>query len=198
VDLRSQGEIDRNGRFPYERVPVRWVHVVSPMGPPGGRDDERTRAFLEHPDPMSVLFKMMVTTGTSMFADALRVIGEPDAHPLVFHCTSGKDRTGMTAVLVQLLAGIEMEEILADFEHSAEAVRAAGHDMMARFPGIADMPPERVELLSGANRSWVLGAIEEIGGLGRLEGWFDGIGVDAALRASVRQVLLGPATGAVT
>ena len=190
IDLRSQGEIDRNGRFPYERVPVRWVHVASPMGPPTDRDDPRARAFLDHPDPMSLLFKMMVSYGNGLFVDALKVMAEADSGPLVFHCTSGKDRTGLLAALLQLIVGVELEEVLADFEHSAEAVKASGHNMTARFPGIAGMPPERVERLHAADRAWVLGALEEIGGLARLDAWLDSIGVDVGMRASLRRHFL--------
>jgi protein-tyrosine phosphatase len=132
----------------------------------------------------------MVTTGSKLFADALAVLAEAGSVPLVFHCTSGKDRTGLLAVFVQLIAGMDLEDVLADFEHSAEAVRANGHDMLSRFPGVEALPPERVERLHAADRSWVLGALDEIGGLSQLDAWLDSIGVGAATRAGLRLHLL--------
>ena len=37
---------------------------------------------------------------------ALRTAADPSRHPLVFHCTSGKDRTGVVAVLLLHAAGV--------------------------------------------------------------------------------------------
>jgi protein-tyrosine phosphatase len=190
IDLRSQAEIDLHGRFPVDRVPVRWAHLASRFGPPDGRDDPRLRGIFEHPDPMSMVFQLMVSDGSGLLADALQVMAEADAAPLVFHCTSGKDRTGLLAALVQLISGLDLAAVLADFEHSAEALARSGQDLMARFPGMAELPPERAERVRAADPTWLLGAFDQIGGLSRLEPWLDSLGVDAAVRSGVRRQLL--------
>jgi protein-tyrosine phosphatase len=145
--------------------------------------------LFESPDPFSVLFRIMVTEGRGLQAEALRTIAESDAAPLVFHCTSGKDRTGLLSALIQLIAGVGIDEVLADFEHSAEALRASGQDLLARFPRLSELRPEQAERMRDADPAWVLGAIDEIGGLAQLDGWLDSIGVDAAVRAGVRRQL---------
>jgi protein-tyrosine phosphatase len=189
IDLRSQAEIDLNGRFPVDRLPVRWVHIASPFGPPTRDENPQSRKVFEHPDPMSMLFRLMTSEGSPMLSGALRAMAEAEAAPLVFHCTSGKDRTGMVAALVQLLNRMSLDEILNDFEHSAEALQRSGQNLMARFPGIDQLPAERAERIKAADPVWLLGAIDEIGGLSRLEPWLDSIGVDAEVRAGLRRHL---------
>lgn len=45
---------------------------------------------------------------------------EPAAVPLLFHCTAGKDRTGMAAALILLALGVSREAITDDFLISNE------------------------------------------------------------------------------
>jgi len=118
-------------------------------------------------------------------------MAEADAAPLVFHRTSGKDRTGLLAALVQLISGRDLPPVLAEFEHSAEALARSGQDLMARFPGIAELSPERAERVKAADPVWLLGAFDQIGGLPRKEPWLDSLGVDAAARSGVRRQLHG-------
>ena len=47
-----------------------------------------------------------------------RVIGliaEEEAGPVLFHCTAGKDRTGVIAALLLLIAGVNRETIIEDY-----------------------------------------------------------------------------------
>ncbi|MCY4280297.1 MAG: tyrosine-protein phosphatase [Acidimicrobiaceae bacterium] len=52
------------------------------------------------------------------FALITRTVGESD--PVLIHCTAGKDRTGVAAMLLLDLAGVEPDQIVADYELSAQ------------------------------------------------------------------------------
>jgi protein-tyrosine phosphatase len=57
---------------------------------------------------------------------ALEMIADPDYLPLVFHCSQGKDRTGILAAMVLSLMGVSNEDIIRDYvltDISAEEVR---------------------------------------------------------------------------
>ena len=43
--------------------------------------------------------------------DALEIIAERDNHPLIFHCSAGKDRTGVLAAVVLAAIGIVDEDV---------------------------------------------------------------------------------------
>jgi protein-tyrosine phosphatase len=58
---------------------------------------------------------------------ALEMIAEPAYHPLVFHCSQGKDRTGILAAMLLSLLGVSDEDIIRDYnlsDSSAEEVRS--------------------------------------------------------------------------
>lgn len=48
-----------------------------------------------------------------MFEEALKL---PEGHALLFHCTQGKDRTGLAAMLLLSALGVNEQIILADYE----------------------------------------------------------------------------------
>ena len=51
--------------------------------------------------------------------DALEIIAERDNHPLIFHCSAGKDRTGVLAAMVLAAMGIVDEHVVEDYTRSA-------------------------------------------------------------------------------
>jgi len=56
----------------------------------------------------------MVLDSASKFGVVLRAIESSD-RPVMFHCTGGRDRTGITAALLLQVLGVSREAILSDF-----------------------------------------------------------------------------------
>lgn len=87
-----------------------------------------------------------------------RILTEMAAHgslPAVFHCSAGKDRTGVVGAVLLLALGVDLEDVLDDYEltsryRSEERVR----ELVATL-GAAGMPPELAAGLMGTPR-WVL------------------------------------------
>jgi len=48
-------------------------------------------------------------------AEALRHIADEDAHPVIVHCTAGKDRTGVVTAMLLDILGVAHEDIAADY-----------------------------------------------------------------------------------
>ena len=74
--------------------------------------------------------------------DSLELIAERNNHPLVFHCTAGKDRTGVLAAMLLAAAGVIDEDISHDYTLSAPFIPAI-RDRMTNDPAA---PPEVKEL----------------------------------------------------
>ena len=51
--------------------------------------------------------------------EALEIIAEPDNLPLVFHCSAGKDRTGILTAIVLGILGVTEEDIIEDYALTA-------------------------------------------------------------------------------
>src|SRR5262249_15627853 len=75
--------------------------------------------------------------------DALDIIAERDNHPLIFHCTAGKDRTGVLAAMVLAAIGIVDEDVIDDYTRSAPfmpEIRARMTRDPAAAPGVKFLP----------------------------------------------------------
>ena len=51
--------------------------------------------------------------------EALEIIAEQENHPAVFHCSIGKDRTGVLAAIVLAAVGVVDEDIIEDYTLTA-------------------------------------------------------------------------------
>jgi protein-tyrosine phosphatase len=114
VDLRSPREIKSKGnRLPvgsryrqiqiYKREPIMdylWVVL-----------------FRRHllAQALGGNYIRMVETRALAFGEALRFLTQPDNYPIVYHCSAGKDRTGILSALTLSVLGVAEETIIADY-----------------------------------------------------------------------------------
>lgn len=56
-----------------------------------------------------------VTRFTPVFRDWLHSLLDPSHYPQVFHCTAGKDRTGLAAAIVLLALGVPRDTVMSDY-----------------------------------------------------------------------------------
>jgi protein-tyrosine phosphatase len=117
VDLRRPNEVADLGRIPdMDGVAYHHVHMAHPQWPSQSFADtgERTAFVIERYREMSV-------AAGEAIGEALRLIADADASPLVFHCIAGKDRTGVVAALTLSLLGVDDETIADDYALSEDA-----------------------------------------------------------------------------
>ena len=110
IDLRRPDELEDQGRGPLEALGTRyeWHSVIPPGGSAildktvgHGISGERYLRYLDFdPTPWQNVFGIL--------ADA-------EHHPLLVHCTAGKDRTGVTTAFLLTILGVERALIEADF-----------------------------------------------------------------------------------
>jgi len=70
--------------------------------------------------------------------DYRRIIDDllaPEAVPAIFHCTSGKDRTGMIAAIVLLALGASCEAITADYVMTHDRIEKVDYFQETADPG---------------------------------------------------------------
>jgi protein-tyrosine phosphatase len=123
VDLRTSRELERDGRGGLADVALHYHHVslVEDVSPDDG---PWTRSLHE-------AYAHMLRDGAGRVRDALSAIASEVAeHPTVFHCTAGKDRTGIVAALVLALLGVSDEDIVADYVLTQEVMP----EMIERYP----------------------------------------------------------------
>jgi protein-tyrosine phosphatase len=67
---------------------------------------------------MAQMYVDMLRDGAATFGQLLTHLAEHDWLPALFHCTAGKDRTGISAALLLSVLGVDETTILDDYELS--------------------------------------------------------------------------------
>jgi protein tyrosine/serine phosphatase len=129
IDLRTVGELEERGRVPAEILSVEYHHLpLTDVLPP---TDQLSR--YDEPAFVTARYRQLFTEGSSSLARAVQVLAEPDALPAVFHCSAGKDRTGILAALVLGFLGVERDVIVEDYALSGEAMGALLERIKAEY-----------------------------------------------------------------
>ncbi|GAA2751635.1 hypothetical protein GCM10010440_64670 [Kitasatospora cinereorecta] len=131
IDLRYPWEIEQAGRAP-ELPGVDWHNLSIEHRP---YDQAALGPDIDPAVFLAGKFAEVTEDGVTEIAEALRVIAAADSAPLVFHCASGKDRTGIIAALVLTLLGVDEEQIVADFALTGLATDRLVADWRERHPG---------------------------------------------------------------
>lgn len=116
----------------------------------GGRDltGEMVEGFMRE------LYRRLVKHQAPRFAEFFGHLLRADA-PLVFHCTAGKDRTGVAAALFLLALGVPRETVQEDYLLTNDVYRPP----WAPRPGVA---PEVLRALWGVQPSYLATVFEVI------------------------------------
>ena len=185
VDLRSSAEVETTGRGLLADEDIGWYHL--PLSNVGGADYTPPPALAA--GDLGGHYVNSLDERTEQMARVVEHLTAPDSTPAVFHCTAGKDRTGMVAALVLGMVGVEPEAIIADYA----LTDAAMPQIMERF-GAQSQPEATVELLPAIMRAEAssmrtfLAAVDERYG-GAL-GWAGAAGIDESTIARLRTLLV--------
>jgi len=74
------------------------------------------------PPDLAVIYRHIVDECQAGLRETLDIIADAPAGAVLFHCTAGKDRTGIVAALLLSLAGVAQDVILEDFALTSVAM----------------------------------------------------------------------------
>jgi hypothetical protein len=111
VDLRSEAEVDTPGRGLLADEAIGWYHM--PIGNVGAHDYTPSPALAA--GDLGAHYVDSLPERSDQLARVIRHLATPASLPAVFHCTAGKDRTGMVAALVLGIVGVQPAAIVADY-----------------------------------------------------------------------------------
>ncbi len=130
------------------------------------------------------------------FARIVRQVASGE--PVVIHCTAGKDRTGVAAMLLLDLAGVAAEHVVADYALSSERRPSLQYDYTeakSLRPLLEDhgLDPVRFAPLWEARPAVMAATLRQLHDRwGGAAGYLAGAGMDAAGLAAARACLLAP------
>ena len=124
-----------------------------------------TFARYEHYPVVPISYTGMIETYIASFTAILHEIADAENLPLLYHCTFGKDRTGITTALIHLLLGVSEENLVYDY-------------LLSNDVGL------------GVAEPWLREVLDRVESEGGIEAFLDSRGVDAGARSSIRANLL--------
>jgi protein-tyrosine phosphatase len=167
LDLRSEAEVVRAPN-PFEGGSgPRYVHRVL--------IDDKHMTSIGDPQSMLERYLSTIKLRPQAFRGIFNTLAEADGCVL-FHCFAGKDRTGVVAAMLLDLAGVDPEDIAADY---AETDRQLA-PQYERW--ISEAEPERRESVRDELRcppERILGVLDHLHARwGSVEGYLEAIGVE--------------------
>lgn len=112
---------DFRDRSKAERLPDRIPKTADYTQVPVLEDMPFNSAEIDFDDPLGIdkhmrkIYRFQVEHKASAYATILKVMTDPNAYPILYHCTNGKDRTGFMTALILLICGVPEATILSDY-----------------------------------------------------------------------------------
>jgi protein-tyrosine phosphatase len=131
IDLRSDAELEFDGRGLLEREPMVFHHM--PLFGDHSRSERRSVKDVT----LGKLYLGMVEHAAPRLAAVIERISSNEA-PSVFHCSAGKDRTGVISALLLGALGVSHDVIVADYAATREGLDGIVAKL-SRSKGYGDM-----------------------------------------------------------
>jgi len=119
IDLRGPSEQKKRKREPD------GIRVISMPLDFQGKTRERLYPYFRQKNSENKILEVsnelyleIAEASAPVLAGIIEILLTPDSGALLFHCQAGKDRTGIIAALIHLIAGTEREVIIEDFLRS--------------------------------------------------------------------------------
>lgn len=145
IDLRTPNAIKEGHETPLGSSLIQFRNIPVPCTP--------TRILAGDPS-RSLADGYLICLGYSdvqqSIVDTLAAIAETNGAPAVFHCSLGKDRTGLISAMLLGILGVSEADIVADYALSADAMTQILDRMRSdpeRAAWIESMPPQMFQAL---------------------------------------------------
>ncbi|MDR3303474.1 MAG: tyrosine-protein phosphatase [Treponema sp.] len=115
VDFRGEAEITAHPDLTLSQA----KNVALSISPGSMFDLERIGKDISGEAFMTELYGVIVDAARAQYRAFFRLLADAVNTPLLFHCSAGKDRTGIGAALIYAALGVERETIYADYLLSA-------------------------------------------------------------------------------
>lgn len=143
------------------------------------------------PERMGEVYVELLTHMGEQFVRILELFAAHRGRACLFHCTAGKDRTGVTAMLLLLLAGVPREVVIADYSATGLYMKESfAQQKRWAEETFGKAPPDHVFSSDPAEIEMALAYLEEEYGTAR--DYLRQNGASEELLRSIREMLLSP------
>lgn len=134
---------------------------------------------------------VMLPSARSAYSRLFQLIADADGAPVLFHCATGKDRTGWATAALLLLLGVSGEDVMAEYLLTNTDLRPMTQPWLDQFSA-AGGDPQLLLPIIGVQESYLESALEQMrSAYGDIEGYFtEALGLSNETVASLRSALV--------
>ena len=111
IDLRRPDEAAEQGRGPLPELGAKYENLA--VIPEGGSD--KLSKLVGDTAISGKRYLGYLEFGPEVWIKMFRLFANADDHPMLIHCTAGKDRTGVSTAFLLSVLGVERDIIEADY-----------------------------------------------------------------------------------
>ena len=202
-DLRTNTEVKAK---PDQMPPGVRYHQLDVLADAKSNAAARIEALLHNPrkanaelggGKIEALFKrgyrefVSLPSARSAYRSLFLALADRSQLPAVFHCTTGKDRTGWAAAALLSLLGVPRDEVIADFMRTNEYTLSQFRSKIDEFAAAGG---ERAiaEAILGVKPEYLEASFDEMQKrYGTIERYFsEGLGIDSAGQLALRELYI--------
>ena len=168
IDLRSADELVASPSPFAVSDAVEYINI--PLIP--GQAADVTKLTQTPPaDFLPNFYLLILKNGGDAIKKVMESIADASAGGILFHCTAGKDRTGIIAALLLMLAGVSHTDIIANYEITHTYIMQNPH--FIKQMDKLNVPLEYIY----SNREYLQPTLDYIDKLGGIQAYLESIGV---------------------
>lgn len=202
-DLRTAAERGANPDELPEGVNNVWLDVLADVPAAGPAnlaallsDPQKANAELGE-GKVEELFKtayrhcISLPSAQKAYRELFLSLGDKDQLPALFHCATGKDRTGWAAAALLTLLGVPMEAVKEDYLRSNEYILPMYDTIIQQFVA-AGGSPSIPQAILGVKEEYLNEAFVEMQTkYGSIENYFsEGLGITSEQQNAIREIYL--------
>ncbi|MCW2761186.1 MAG: Protein tyrosine/serine phosphatase [Marmoricola sp.] len=128
-----------------------------------------------------------LASARAAYGQLFRAIADIDREPLLFHCATGKDRTGWATAALLLLLGVSEEDVMEEYLQTNTDLLPMTQPWLDRFREVGG-DPALFQPIVGVQESYLESALEQMRtSYGDIESYFtQGLGLSEATAAKLR------------
>lgn len=157
IDFRNSGEVnDAPDKKPESLKEYIWLPINA-----GDMSDIKVTDAASIPQVMEDAYRTIIRKYQDKYKDFFRILAVEENAPILFHCSAGKDRTGIAAALTLAALGVDHKTIIEDYLLSAEYLKGKYDFLIQKYPALEPLTTVRPEYLNAALQT----IDEEYGGM---------------------------------
>ena len=114
---------------------------------------------------MEASYKLYINEHKHIWKEFINILLNSNNKPVIFHCTAGKDRTGIASFIIQKILDNQMDEIYKNYllSNNLLTIKAATAEQTTNSKNNNNLVTEiMLETLAKVKKSYLLSAINEI------------------------------------